>query len=173
MTPQKFWVCFLVKKKERIQGVRRIQWKSRFVQNMSWYTEKNQILLIYKEIQSGAVAKSYMSIEEGPPNIWGYAQIFPYIWGGRQSYMTLQLLHSEFPHIWGKFYFLFISVQYSPLLGERIKETHDNLTSQSQKQFSENKCKCLASINVHESGKVVIQKLCTFLTVVIKENGID
>ncbi len=27
--------------------------------------------------------------------------------GGRQSYMTLQLLHSEFPYIWGKFNFLF------------------------------------------------------------------
>ncbi len=26
--------------------------------------------------------------------------------------MTLQLLHSEFPYIWGKFYFLFLSVWY-------------------------------------------------------------
>ncbi len=36
--------------------------------------------------------------EEGLPNIWGNAQIFPHIWGGRWSYMTLQLLHSEFPY---------------------------------------------------------------------------
>ena len=36
------------------------------------------------------------------------AQIFNHIWGGR-----LQLLHSEFPEIWGKFYFLFfISVEH-------------------------------------------------------------
>jgi hypothetical protein len=39
--------------------------------------KENQIFLIYKEIQSGAVAK------EGLPNIWGNAQIFPHIWGGR------------------------------------------------------------------------------------------
>ncbi len=32
------------------------------------------------------------------------------IWGGRQSYMTLQPLLSEFPYIWGKFYFIFLSV---------------------------------------------------------------
>ncbi len=30
-------------------------------------------------------------------NIWGNAQIFPHIGGGRLSHMTLQLLHSKFP----------------------------------------------------------------------------
>ncbi len=46
------------------------------------YTDKkeNQIFLIYKEIQSGAVAKSYMS--KGFL-IWGNEQTFPNIWGGR------------------------------------------------------------------------------------------
>jgi hypothetical protein len=46
-----------------------------------WYTDKkeNQIFLIYKEIQSGAVAKSYIVYEEGLPNIRGNAQIFPHI----------------------------------------------------------------------------------------------
>jgi hypothetical protein len=64
------------------------------------HTDKKEkkIFLIYKEIQSGAVAKSYM-YEEGLPNIWGNAQIVPHIWGGRKSYRTLQLLHSEFPYI--------------------------------------------------------------------------
>ncbi len=44
------------------------------------YTDKkeNQVFLIYKEIQSGAVAKSYV-YEEGVPNICGNAQIFPYM----------------------------------------------------------------------------------------------
>ncbi len=36
----------------------------------------NQIILIYKEIQSGAVAKTYW---EGLPNIRGNAQIFHHI----------------------------------------------------------------------------------------------
>ncbi len=45
--------------------------------------------------------------EEGLPNIWGNAQIFSHIWGGRLLYMTLQLVPSEFPYIWEKFYFLF------------------------------------------------------------------
>jgi hypothetical protein len=31
----------------------------------------------------------------------------PHKLGSPSSYMTLQLLHSEFPYIWGKFYFLF------------------------------------------------------------------
>ncbi len=39
--------------------------------------------------------------------------------------MTLQLLHSEFPYLWGKFYFLFISVlaQFSMVYGaKRVKD---------------------------------------------------
>ncbi len=36
---------------------------------------------------------------------------FPHILGGPSSYMTLQLLHSEFPYIWGKFIFFFFSVE--------------------------------------------------------------
>jgi hypothetical protein len=46
----------------------------------SSYTDKkeNQIFLIYKEIRSGAVAKSYI-YEEGLPNIRGNVQIFPHI----------------------------------------------------------------------------------------------
>jgi hypothetical protein len=46
-----------------------------FAKNSSKRTDKkeNQIFLINKEIQRGAVAKSY---EEGLPNIWGNAQIF-------------------------------------------------------------------------------------------------
>ncbi len=46
--------------------------------------------------------------------------------------MTLQLLHSEFPYIWGKFYFLFYqctvhSVQYFSLLYIFIKKTQNLL----------------------------------------------
>jgi hypothetical protein len=52
------------------------------------YTDKkeNQIFLIYKEIQNGAVAESSICA-------------FPHILGSPSSYMTLQLLHSEFPYI--------------------------------------------------------------------------
>ncbi len=46
-----------------------------------------------------------------PPHIWGNIFAFPHISGSPTSYMTLQLLHSEFPYRWGKFYFLFLSVQ--------------------------------------------------------------
>ncbi len=38
--------------------------------------KENEIFLIYKEIQNGAVAKSYMRIEEGLTTIWGNAHIF-------------------------------------------------------------------------------------------------
>ncbi len=55
----------------------------------------------------GAVATCKVIYEEGLPNIWGNAQIFSHIWGGLLSYMTLQLLPSGFPYIWGKFCFLF------------------------------------------------------------------
>ncbi len=55
-----------------------------------FYTDKKdiQIFLIYKEIHSGAVAKSYMT-----NGLLIYGEIFAH--------------HSEFPYIWGKFYFLF------------------------------------------------------------------
>ncbi len=72
------------------------------------YTDKKEdkIFLVFKEIQSGAVAKSYMRkgfliYEEMRKNVPIYED-----WGGCQSYMTLQLIHSEFPYIWGKFYFI-------------------------------------------------------------------
>ncbi len=39
-----------------------------------------------------------------------YLLISSYILGSPFSYMTLQLLHSEFPYRWGKFNFLFLSV---------------------------------------------------------------
>ncbi len=69
------------------------------------YTDKkeNQIFFIYKDIQNGAVAKSYMA----NGLIWGNICAFSHILGSPSSYMTLQLLHSEFPHIWGNFDFLF------------------------------------------------------------------
>jgi hypothetical protein len=61
-----------------------------------YHTDKkeNQTFLIYKEIQNGSVAKLYICS-------------FPLILGSPSSYMTLQLLHSEFPYIRGKFDFLF------------------------------------------------------------------
>ncbi len=36
-----------------------------------------------------------------------YLRISSYILGSPSSYMILQLLHSEFPYIWGKFYSIF------------------------------------------------------------------
>jgi hypothetical protein len=62
------------------------------------YTDKkeNQIFLIYREIQSGAVAKSYSYMTNGLLIYGEIFSYFPYILG---SPMTLQLLHSEFPYI--------------------------------------------------------------------------
>jgi hypothetical protein len=67
--------------------------------NMYIYTDKkeNQIFLIYKEIQNGAVAKSYMT--NGLLIYGTNICAFPHILGSPSSYMTLQLLHSEFPYI--------------------------------------------------------------------------
>jgi hypothetical protein len=59
--------------------------------------KENLIFLIYKEIWSGAVAKSYMT-----NGLLRYGEIFPHfphILGSPSSYMTLQLLHCEFPYI--------------------------------------------------------------------------
>ncbi len=74
------------------------------------YTDKkeNQIFLIYKEIQNGAVAKSNMT-----NGFLIYGEIFsafPRILGSPSSYMTLQLLHSEFPYGTRKILFSFLSV---------------------------------------------------------------
>jgi hypothetical protein len=66
--------------------------------NYSLITDKkeNQNFPIYKEIQSGAVAKSDMT------NASSYMEnicAFPHILGSPSSYMTLEPLHSEFPYI--------------------------------------------------------------------------
>ncbi len=52
-------------------------------------------------------AKSYMTNGLLNPHIWGNICTFPHVLGSPSSYMTLQLLHFEFPYIWGKFDFLF------------------------------------------------------------------
>ncbi len=44
-----------------------------------------------------------------------YLRISSYIIGSPSSYMTLQLLHSEFPYIWGKFYFLFYQCRFTAM----------------------------------------------------------
>ncbi len=54
---------------------------------------------MYKEIQKGAVAKSYMTNGLLNPHIWGNICAFPHILVSPSSYMPLQLLHSEFPYI--------------------------------------------------------------------------
>ena len=59
---------------------------------LSIHTDKkeNQNFPIYKEIQNGAVAKSY--ITNGLLiHIWGYISPFPHILGNPSSYMTLQV----------------------------------------------------------------------------------
>jgi hypothetical protein len=59
--------------------------------------------------------------KRGLPSIWGNAQIFPHICGLWRPLIIydLQLLHSEFPFIWGKFDFLFYQCTYL-----RLKSTH-------------------------------------------------
>jgi hypothetical protein len=54
---------------------------SYFLYNICTNKKENNIFLIYKEIPSWAVAN--VIYEEGLPNIWGNAQIFPHIWGVR------------------------------------------------------------------------------------------
>jgi hypothetical protein len=58
--------------------------------------KSNQIFLIYKEIQSGAVAKSYM--RKGFLIYEEMCKYFPKCEEAvSRTYMTLQLLHSELP----------------------------------------------------------------------------
>jgi hypothetical protein len=61
--------------------------------------KENQIFLIYKDIQNGAVAKSYMTTGLLIQYMGKYLRMhaFPHILGSPSSYMTL--LHSEFPSI--------------------------------------------------------------------------
>jgi hypothetical protein len=72
----------------------------KYLKKRTIYTDKkeNQIFLIYKKIQGGAVVKSYMT-----NGLLIYGEIivcaFPHILGSPSSYMTLQLLHFEFPYI--------------------------------------------------------------------------
>ncbi len=67
--------------------------------------KENQIVVIYNEIQNGSIAKSHMT-NGLLIHILGTIYAFPHI-RSPSSYMTLQMLQSEFPNIWGKFSFLF------------------------------------------------------------------
>ncbi len=83
------------------------------------YTDKKEIK-IFLCIKKFEREQLQCHIWEGLPNIWGNAQIFPHTYMRRpcELHMTLQLLHSEVPYIWGKFDFLFY-----PCTG------HSNLTN--------------------------------------------
>jgi hypothetical protein len=80
--------------------------------------KKSNFPHIYKEIQNGAVAKSYMT--NGSSYMGKYLRISSYI---RKPflilYMTLQLLHSEFPDYEENLIFFFIKVK--ELTGPRAK----------------------------------------------------
>ncbi len=52
----------------------------------------------------------HIQFDQGPPHIWPNIWPFHHKLGSPSSYMTLQPILSEFPCIWGKFYFFFISV---------------------------------------------------------------
>jgi hypothetical protein len=72
------------------------RWTTTIIKELLKYTDKieNQIFLIYKEIQIGAVAKLYM--RKGFLIYEEVRKYFP-IYEKAVSHMTLQRLHSEFP----------------------------------------------------------------------------
>ncbi len=51
--------------------------------------------------------QSHIWLTASSYTVWGNICAFPHISESPSSYMTLQLLHSEFSYIWGKLYFLF------------------------------------------------------------------
>ncbi len=63
------------------------------------FTDKNEkkIFLIYREIQSGAVAKSFLIYEEMQKKFSIYEEVVSHIW----------LCNCSTPYIWGKLDFLF------------------------------------------------------------------
>ncbi len=68
-------------------------------QAWGYFSDKNEKnVLIYKEIQKGAVAKSYMTNGQRPPHILLNICAFPHKLGSPSSYMTLQPVHFEFPY---------------------------------------------------------------------------
>ncbi len=79
------------------------------VPNSTVYTDKKANLIYIRKFRMEQLQSHTRLYEEGLPNIiiWGNTKIFNHIWGACYSYMTLQLLHSEFHYIWGKFYFIF------------------------------------------------------------------
>ncbi len=58
--------------------------------------------VIKRKIEFSSYTRKFR-MEQLQSLIW----LFPHILGSPSSYMTLQLLHFEFPYIWGKFDFLF------------------------------------------------------------------
>ncbi len=105
------------------------------------YTDKkeNLIFLKYKEIQSGVVAKSYMR-RGFLIRIWGNAQLFPHIWGGRPlviydfatapSWISLNMRKNLI--------FFFISVQHASRNGSALKIHRKRTRSDSNR--SEQDC---------------------------------
>ncbi len=71
--------------------------------------KENLIFLIFKEIQSGAVAKSYMR-----KGFLIYEEMRKYFPIYEETVSHICMLHSKFPYIWGKFDFIFYQCTYQP-----------------------------------------------------------
>jgi hypothetical protein len=54
-------------------------WAEEIMSDSRYTDKKNQIFLIYKESQSGAVEKSYLTKDLLSPHIWGNLCAFPHI----------------------------------------------------------------------------------------------
>ncbi len=69
-------------------------------------SEKPGITLIKKKIKFSSYKRKFR-MEQLRSHIWLTASSYTRKFLRISSYLTLQLLHSEFPYIWGKFDFLF------------------------------------------------------------------
>ncbi len=84
----------------------------RYEPDKDWYP-RNPDKLVFKPFTvCPTVRKFRMELfkvidDKQPRHIWGIICAFPHILGSPSSHMTLRLLHSEFPYLWGKFDFLF------------------------------------------------------------------
>ncbi len=83
-------------------------------------------LTLKKKIKFSSYIRKFR-MEQLQSHIWltassymgsSYICAFPDILGSPSSYMTLQLLHSEFPYIWGKFDLLFYQCIFEAFIRE-------------------------------------------------------
>ncbi len=132
--------------------------------------KENQIFLIYRKFRMEQL-QSHIWLTA--PHKWGNICAFPHILGSPSSYMTLQLIHSEFPYIWGKFDFLFYQCALWWVTPHLLAEPRRTLLNEPRRIPMSHAATCWATPQNAELRRTLLSHLFGKVQSILEKRYID